>query len=84
MFHINPANIAEGYRKITFVQVANAVHVIGWWIEDNVGMLDEERKDGSKTLIYMGPNDIRYAVLCLGSVIAGYKVRYIPPNQEIE
>jgi hypothetical protein len=26
--------------------------------------------------VYMGPNDIRYAVLCLGSVIAGYKVGF--------
>jgi acyl-CoA synthetase (AMP-forming)/AMP-acid ligase II len=74
MFPINPTNISLGYRKITFAQVANAVHAMAWWFEGNVGKLGEDKKDGSETLVYMGPNDIRYAVLCLGSVVAGYKV----------
>jgi hypothetical protein len=75
MFPSNPANIVEGYRKVTFAQVANAVHAIAWWIEENVGK--SEKADGSETLVYIGPNDIRYAVLCLGSVVVGYKVRLL-------
>ena len=75
-FPNNPDRIEDGYRKIAFAEVANAVHAIAWWIEENVGKLREEEKIGEKTLVYMGPNDIRYAVLCLGSVIAGYKVGF--------
>jgi hypothetical protein len=83
MFPLNPTNISLGYRKVTSAQVANAVHAIAWWIDDNVGKLEEERKNGSETLVYMGPNDIRYAVLCLGSVVAGYKVRlYVGPRRK--
>jgi hypothetical protein len=75
MFPITPARIQDGYRKITFGEVANAVHATAWWIDANVGKLSDEKKDGKETLVYKGPNDIRYAVLCLGSVVAGYKVR---------
>jgi hypothetical protein len=75
MFPINPTRIQDGYRKITFGEVANAVHTTAWWIDANVGKLSDKKKDGKETLVYIGPNDIRYAVLCLGSVVAGYKVR---------
>ncbi|KAG9191819.1 hypothetical protein G6011_10553 [Alternaria panax] len=79
-FPIDPDRIEDGYRKITFAEVANAVHATAWWIERNVGKLREEEKTGAQTLVYMGPNDIRYAVLCLGSVIAGYKMLLPSPR----
>jgi hypothetical protein len=69
-------DVADGYRKITFKEVANAVHAVAWWIEQNVGKPAVD--DGSETLVYMGPNDLRYTVLVLGSVMVGYKVR--PPS----
>lgn len=74
-FPCNPLDIKEGYRTISFAEVANAVHAIAWWIEENVGKLNEIDKVGKETLVYIGPNDIRYVVLCLGSVMCGYKVR---------
>jgi hypothetical protein len=77
-FPVNPSNIEDGYRKITYAEVANAVNSFAWWVEENVGKLREEEQNGTQTLVYMGPNDIRYAVLCLGSVIAGYKVCCFP------
>jgi hypothetical protein len=77
-FLINPNKIEDAYRKVTFAEVANAVHAMAWWIEENVGKLSEEEKTGTQTLVYIGPNDIRYAVLCLGSVVAGYKVSILP------
>lgn len=65
-------NVADGYRKITFREVANAVHEVAYWIDNNVGkpVMD----DGSETLVYMGPNDLRYGILVLASVMVGYKV----------
>lgn len=73
-FPRNPLNINEGYRPITFAEVANAVHAVAWWIEQNMGKLEDVDKVRKETLVYIGPNDIRYAVLCLGSVMCGYKV----------
>ena len=66
------SNAADGYRKITFKEVANAVHAMAWWIDQNVGKPPKD--DGSETLVYMGPNDLRYGILVLGSVMVGYKV----------
>ena len=66
-------DVADGYMKITYKEVANAVHAVAWWIEENVGKPAVD--DGSETLVYMGPSDLRYTVLVLGSVLVGYKVR---------
>jgi len=73
-------NINEGYHAISFGEVANAVHAVAWWIEENVGKLDEVDKVGKETLVYMGPNDIRYVVLCLGSLMCGYKMLFPSPR----
>ena len=66
-------DVADGSMKITYKEVANAVHAVAWWIEQNVGKPAVD--DGSETLVYMGPSDLRYSVLVLGSVMVGYKVR---------
>ncbi|KAI0582200.1 hypothetical protein TUN199_06351 [Pyrenophora tritici-repentis] len=79
-FPRNPLNISEGYRAITFVEVANAVHAVAWWIEQNVGKLEDVDKIGKETLVYIGPNDIRYVVLCLGSIMCGYKMLFPSPR----
>ncbi|KAI4930122.1 hypothetical protein J4E85_004746 [Alternaria conjuncta] len=83
-FPVNPHKIEDGYRQITFAEVANAVSAFAWWLEENIGKLQEEEKDGTRTLVYMGPNDIRYAILCLGSVIAGYKMLFPSPRYGAE
>jgi hypothetical protein len=69
----DPENIAKGHRKITYRDFANAVHTLAWWIEENVGK--PSVGDGRETMVYMGPNDVRYGVLVLASIVAGYKVR---------
>lgn len=63
---------ADGYRKITYKDVANAVHAVAWWIDQNVGKPAKDR--GVETMVYMGPNDLRYGILVLSSVMVGYKV----------
>jgi hypothetical protein len=73
-FPRNPDDISEGYRKFTYSNVASAVSTLAWWIDENVGRLVESKKNGKSTLVYIGPNDIRYAVLSLASIVTGYKV----------
>jgi hypothetical protein len=73
-FPRNPNDISEGYCEFTYLDVANAVNTLAWWIDENVGRLEEGKKNRKETLVYIGPNDIRYAVLCLASIVTGYKV----------
>ncbi|KAL6703871.1 hypothetical protein ACN47E_009005 [Coniothyrium glycines] len=74
----NPTNAADGYFKVTYKQLANAVHAVAWWIEENVGR--PAKDDGSETIVYMGPNDLRYSILVLGSVMVGYKMLFPTPR----
>ncbi|KAF1945066.1 acetyl-CoA synthetase-like protein [Clathrospora elynae] len=81
-FPKNSNDISAGYRKVTFRQVANAVHAMAWWIERTVGKPDHD--DGRETMVYMGPNDLRYAILCLGAVVVGYKMLFPSPRYGTE
>jgi hypothetical protein len=65
-------NLARGYRKVTYREFANAVYGLAWWIEENVGK--SSIGDGTKTIVYIGPNDLRYGILVLASIVAGYTV----------
>ena len=73
-FPRNPNDISEGYCEFTYLDVANAVNTLAWWIDENVGRLEEGKKNRKETLVYIGPNDIRYVVLSLASIVTGYKV----------
>ncbi|CAO2652907.1 Nn.00g023180.m01.CDS01 [Neocucurbitaria sp. VM-36] len=76
------ANIADGFRKATYREVANAVHAFAWWIEKNVGKPKVD--DGRETMVYIGPNDLRYGILVLGSVMVGYKMLFPSPRYGTE
>ena len=60
---------AEGYRNVTYREFGNAINGTARWIVDTLG----QSKD-FETLVYFGPHDIRYAVLLVAAVKAGYKV----------
>ncbi|KAJ4363131.1 hypothetical protein N0V83_010251 [Neocucurbitaria cava] len=77
-YHINPATIADGFRKVTYREMANAVHASAWWIEKNAGK--PEVDDGRETMVYIGPNDVRYGILVLASVMVGYKMLFPSPR----
>ncbi|KAI9842652.1 MAG: putative NRPS-like protein biosynthetic cluster [Sclerophora amabilis] len=66
---ISPTSYDAGYRKVTYGALANAINGVAWWLTEKLGP-----GKGFQTLTYMGPNDIRYNVLILGAVKAGYKV----------
>lgn len=58
-----------GFRRVTYRALSNAINGIAWWLHDILG----QGKD-FETLAYFGLWDIRYVVLLLGAVKAGYKV----------
>ena len=71
-FPVSPTSYKDGYRKITYEILANAVNGAAWWLDKTLGP-----SKNFDTLAYIGPNDLRYNVLILGAVKAGYKVSRI-------
>ena len=59
----------EGYRKITYGDLANAVNGIAAWLLRTLGS-----GQNFEVLPYIGPNDVRYPALVLGAIKAGYVV----------
>ena len=70
---VSPTSYEAGYRKITYQALASAVNGVAWWLTKELG----PGKD-FQTLCYMGWNDVRYVILVLGAVKAGYKVDALP------
>lgn len=65
---LSTTSFDAGFRKITYRKFANAIDGFAWWILKAFG------PGNSKTLSYIGPNDLRHNILLLGSIKAGYKV----------
>ncbi|PQE13474.1 NRPS-like enzyme protein [Rutstroemia sp. NJR-2017a WRK4] len=74
----SPQTYAEGYRKITYRDFANAVNGLAWWLRESLGP-----GDGSQVLAYIGPNDLRYPALILGAVKAGYVIFLTSPRNSV-
>ena len=60
----------QGFREVTYVQLANAVNRASWWLEAQITK-DEEKE---YPVAYLGPNDLRYIILVLASMKTGRKV----------
>ena len=70
-------DLSKGWEPISYKQLSNAVnfvaHIIGATVK-------AESKDTFPTLGYMGPNDIRYTIICLAAIKAGCKALFISPR----
>ena len=60
---------AEGFKAVTYQKFANAINGTAWWLQKTFGV-----PENFQTLAYIGPNDIRYQVLLIGAIKAGFKV----------
>lgn len=59
----------NGYRKITWKQVADAANAVSFWLDETLG-----KAKNFETLAYLGANDLRYVFLLLAAVKTGRKV----------
>lgn len=62
-------DLIDGFRDITFAELANAVNYVAWWIERRMGCGED-----FETLSYMGATDVRYIVIFLAAIKRGYKL----------
>lgn len=74
-------NPADGFQDVTARQLACAVDRCAHFLDKSLG--SSEGKD-FPTLMYMGPQDVIYAILVLASIKAGYKVLLTSPRNTLE
>ena len=66
-------DLAQGFRDITYMTFANAINKAAWWLEGRLGKSNGE----FETFAYLGPRDLRYAILAVAAIKVGRKVYYI-------
>ncbi len=65
------SNPRDGWKDITYYQVANSVNHVARKVAESSGYAPKE----FPTIAYLGPNDVRYLIFMLAASKAGYKVR---------
>ena len=66
---VSSSTYEQGFRQVTYKHLANAINGVAWLLYQELG-----QGKNHETLLYIGPNDMRYVVITLGAVKAGYKV----------
>ena len=61
---------SQGFREVSYKQLANAVNRAAWWLESYITQ-DEEKES---PVAYLGPNDLRYIIFVLATMKTGRKV----------
>ena len=70
-------NLQEGYFIVTYVQLANAVDKVSWWLDENL-------PPQNKTLIYQGPNDVRWAFILFAAQKTRREFLVLNPNNSLD
>ncbi|KAJ4350267.1 uncharacterized protein N0V89_008888 [Didymosphaeria variabile] len=59
----------DGYRTLTYKQYGDSINKVAHWLDEKLGKATE-----NDTVAYLGPNDLRYAVLWPAVVKTGRKL----------
>lgn len=68
-------DLKDGFKDITFSDIASATNHLAAWIHLNLGPSSQ-----FDTIAYMGLDDSRYVVVFLAAVKCGYKVGSFIPS----
>ena len=66
------SNLADGFRDISYHQVARAINKTAWWIDEQIG-----KSTTFENLAYFGPPDLRYSILTVAAQKTGHTVSRI-------
>jgi len=77
-YPISPLSYDAGYHKIAYCDLANAVNGAASWLSQTLGTSKRH-----EVLAYVGPNDLRYIVLVLAAVKAGYVLFLTSPRNSV-
>ncbi|KAI9645908.1 hypothetical protein NHQ30_005345 [Ciborinia camelliae] len=69
------SDLSEGFRDITFQDMARCSDFVAHWIQDNIG-----KSTRFETICYIGVPDLRSVAVFFGSLKCGYKVLFPSPR----
>ncbi|KAI1176020.1 hypothetical protein F4777DRAFT_291528 [Nemania sp. FL0916] len=72
-------NPADGFSDVCAADFARAVDRCSWFINRTLGP-----GKGFPTLVYLGPQDLNYAIIVLACIKTGYKALLVSPRNTIE
>ncbi|KAB8254581.1 acetyl-CoA synthetase-like protein [Aspergillus pseudonomiae] len=78
LFCIHAVSINEmgcGWRRVTIGDLAKAVDRFAWWLEETVCSSGTPER-----LVYIGPNDIRYAIAVIACMKLGHCILLLDPS----
>ncbi|KAK6859567.1 NRPS-like enzyme [Apiospora arundinis] len=81
MWPVDPTSYKDGFRSVTFAQLANAVNGLAQWLLENLG---QGPGQGRGVLAYVGPNDVRIPALTIAAVKTGYSLFLTSPRNSPE
>ncbi|KAI1293197.1 hypothetical protein F5Y03DRAFT_374470 [Xylaria venustula] len=70
---------ADGFTDVCAAEFAQAVDRCSWFIDQQLGLGID-----FPSLVYLGPQDLNYAILVLASIKTGYKLLLISPRNTAE
>ncbi|RAL07159.1 thioester reductase domain-containing protein [Aspergillus homomorphus CBS 101889] len=73
------ANLADGFQDITYGTFARVVNKCAWWIREQLG-----EDSIPKTMLYMGPLDVRYLIIILAAAKAGHMAFFSSHRNSLE
>jgi acyl-CoA synthetase (AMP-forming)/AMP-acid ligase II len=68
--HPVSSDVSQGWKNITFADLASAINRMALWIQENVAP-----SNAPQTLAYMGSNDIRYCAFIFACMRLRHTVR---------
>ena len=71
---------ADGYTNVSYRDFANAIDRLALWITDNIGHPERE----CETVVYLAPGDLRYQIVALAAVKAGFMMFFVSPRNSLE
>lgn len=62
-------DVSHGFRDYTYQDFSRAIDNCAWWMHGVIGSGVE-----CQTVAYVGPQDLRYAIMIIAALKAGHKV----------
>lgn len=72
-------DLKDGYESVTYQQLSRAINKTAFWLDERL-----PRRGSFDTFTYLGPNDIRWAIVLLASQKTGRKLLILNPNNSLE
>ncbi|RGP80578.1 hypothetical protein FLONG3_1317 [Fusarium longipes] len=68
----------DGWNPVTFLQLENAINYLAHNLSNTIVKSSDD--EDFPTIAYIGPNDVRYAIILLACIKAGFKALFISPR----